>query len=408
MRIWIMLLAAFVASAHAQQKMEMVERVDRLGTLLREPMVVQHPSGTLFIGGFGSQILGTDWTAPPLLLRSEDGGQSWTSVNVGSSDDGAQGNSDVDLAIGPDGTIYFVSMGFNREIKSGVHIAIGVSHDVGKNWSWQFLSRTARSDRPWVAVTSDNTAHVVWNDGAGVRHAISNDSGRNWRQSGPVSEQGGSSHLAAGAGGRLAVRVTPLSASGQVFKENFDHVALSRDNGQSWILSEPPARMHWDPSLSQGGSLPRWVEPVAWGQDNTLYAFWSEGESVWLGWTEDEAQTWQKHQVAEENGVAYYPFLVAGDAGALAATWFVWVEDRLEARVAHLKRDEDGLQVRMSPAFIPQTWVDTREFRQPDSAGEYLPVVFLQNGDLGVAAPIQDAQHGRYGFSWMRFQLVGQ
>ena len=109
------------------------EPVHVLGQLAREPMVVAHPSGTLFLSGFGSQIHGVDPNRPPYLWRSTDGGTSWTAVDVGTAEDGARGNSDVDLAVGPDGELYFVTMGFDRSTFEGTHIAVGVSRDLGVN-----------------------------------------------------------------------------------------------------------------------------------------------------------------------------------------------------------------------------------------------------------------------------------
>lgn len=84
--------------AVAGNGLQLISRVDHFDTLAREPMVVRHQSGALFVAGYGSQLTGTDWTAPPLLWKSTDNGNSWERVDVGSSSAGAQGNSDVDLA----------------------------------------------------------------------------------------------------------------------------------------------------------------------------------------------------------------------------------------------------------------------------------------------------------------------
>ena len=52
---------------------------------------------------------------------------------------------------------------------------------------------------------------------------------------------------------------------------------------------------------------------------------------------------------------------------------------------AHAVVTEDGARVR-------------------DPAGEYVPVVFLSDGDLGVVTPIQNGADGRGGFSWWRIE----
>ena len=80
------------------------EPVHYTGSLAREPMIVEHPSGSLFVTGYNNK------SVSPQLWRSENGGATWEPVNVGTPAEGADGDSCVDLAIGPDGTIYFMAM----------------------------------------------------------------------------------------------------------------------------------------------------------------------------------------------------------------------------------------------------------------------------------------------------------
>lgn len=84
------------------------ERVDHLDKLAREPMVVELSDGTLFVSGYDG-----DLEKSPNLWRSRDHGATWEGVNVGSKAEGAIGNSDVDLAVGRDDTLYFVTMSFD-------------------------------------------------------------------------------------------------------------------------------------------------------------------------------------------------------------------------------------------------------------------------------------------------------
>ena len=144
--------------------------IDHLGVAAREPMVVEHPDGTLFVAGYGERT--------PTLWKSRDRGVTWARVNVGTPSDGAIGNSDVDLAVARNGTLYFVTMVFDpaavpdppatRAAGQGTHISIGTSKDLGTTWRWKLLSDTPRDDRPWVEVAPDGTAHVIWNDGTGT------------------------------------------------------------------------------------------------------------------------------------------------------------------------------------------------------------------------------------------------
>jgi hypothetical protein len=103
------------------------------------------------VAGYGNE-------STPTLFKSGDGGASWQPVEVGTQADGALGNSDVDLAVAPDGTLYFASMTYDRKVLEGVRIAIGVSADVGRTWRWSLLSETRFDDRPWVEATPDGTA----------------------------------------------------------------------------------------------------------------------------------------------------------------------------------------------------------------------------------------------------------
>jgi hypothetical protein len=393
-------------------RLELVARVDHLDTLAREPMVVRHPGGTLFLSGYGSQVTGLDWTVPPPLWRSDDNGESWSAVDVGTTEDGAQGNSDVDLAVGPDGTIYFLAMGFNRETRAGTHITIGVSHDTGATWNWHRLSTDRYDDRPWVSVAPDGTAHVIWNDGNGICHSISRDAGRSWAEQPRIQSMGGSSHLATGPDGEIAVRVSPISASANKFDEAADFTLTSLDGGKSWQPHDIPGNISWDATFRDPTKIPRWVEPLAWGPGRTLYNLWSEGDTVWLGWSADLGKTWARQIVSQEPGISFFPFMVANDSGTdsteLAATWFVQHEQSLSVRLVLINNsggDSGSPEIFRAEPFTPSSWNEGGETQVPTPAGEYVPVVFLPDGQLGVVSPIQDSHNDRWGFTWWRFRL---
>jgi photosystem II stability/assembly factor-like uncharacterized protein len=382
----------------------LADPVHHLDGLAREPMLVQHPGGALFLAGYGSQVTGTDPRAVPRLWRSDDGGAGWSRVEVGSAQEGAIGNSDVDLAVGPSGALFFASMGFDRSTFEGTHVAIGVSHDIGANWSWTLLSETRLDDRPWVAVAPEGTAHVVWNDDSGVAHAVSKDGGHTWEERQRIHPEGGSSHLAVGPNGELAVRITPIAASANVFAQGVDLVAVSRDGGESWEKHPAPGERDWDPTFRDPTKVPRWVEPLAWGAGGALYHLWSAGSEVRLARSTDQGQSWTEWAIAEAESVAFFPFLTASDEGNLAATWFTGSGDEMAANVALIEVPEGEGQpgVLRSEAFQPDSWRESEGERVRDPGGEYLPVVFLADGDLGVAAPIQDLHGDRFGFSWWR------
>jgi len=388
--------------ANDSRALKLVSKVDHLAiNAAREPMLAAHPDGTLFVAGYGRQDTGTDWTVPPLLWSSDDGGQTWQLVDVGSSEDGAQGNSDTDLTIAADGTIYFVSMGFNRSTRAGTHVTMGVSKDAGKSWWWQMLSQTEFDDRPWVVVAPDNSVHAIWNDGAGIPYFISRDGGISWQEQPRITNAGGSSHLAVGPGGELAVRVSNLSASGNRFDDSLDSIAISTDGGETWLFRDIPGNIEWDPTFSDPTKIMRWVEPLAFGPDSTLYHLWSEGENLILGRSADLGETWQQQVIFTSDGVSFFPLLTANDTGQLLATWFVMQDGSLTGHVAHVDVAGDDPKMVVAEPLQLQAWTG----ESPDTAGEYITAEFTPSGDIGVVTTIQDGANDRYGFTYWRFRL---
>lgn len=379
--------------------------IHHLDSVAREPMLVEHPNGTLFVSGYGSQVTGVDPKAVPNLWKSSDGGLIWERVDVGKAADGAIGNSDVDLAVGPGGELYFVSMGFNRTTFEGTHVAIGVSHDVGETWNWTLLSEDRLDDRPWVVVTPHGDAHVIWNDGSGVSHATSTDGGRTWEERSKIHPRGGSSHLAVGTHGELAARISPISGSGHVFDEGLELIAISTDGGETWNKHSAPRQLEWDPTLSDPKKVPRWVEPLAWDSEGHLYHLWSEGRTVHLGRSVDHGASWDSWLIAEEGEVAYFPFLAARGPGELAATWFSGRGDDMEVNIALIDAPEspntEPKTLRAKP-FQPDTWREGQEPKVRDPGGEYVPVAFLSGGGLGVVTTVQDSHGDRFGFTWWK------
>ena len=384
-------------------KLVLTRRVEHLGAPAREPMIVEHPSGAQFVSGYGA--------SRPTLWKSRDRGATWRRVNVGSEAQGAVGNSDVDLAVARDGTIYFVTMGFNRRTNEGTGIAVGVSWDVGATWSWTTVSKSRFDDRPWIAVAPDGTAHLIWNDGCGVNHVVSRDQGVSWKKGPRIHNQGGSSHLATGPNGEVSVRITPWSASGNKHDEGVDLIAVSTDGGATWQKHAAPGQREWpSPVDNKPGTIQRWVEPLAWDVQGDLYSLWTDRTGVWLARSTDRAVTWTQWRLTETTDVAHYPYLIARGKGELAATWFTGSAETLQWHVARIDiggHDSRPRIMESSPlradSWDPPDRPEDRPIR--DTAGEYLGVTFLRDGGLAVVSPIQDPMTWRFGFSWWRFDV---
>jgi hypothetical protein len=405
-----------VSPATADEPELLLERsVEHLAVPAREPMVVVHPSGDLFLAGYWRY---QDPESVPLLWRGRDGGRTWTAVDVGKVGDGARGNSDVDLAVGPEGTLYFVTMGFDRQSATGTHIAVAASSDNGASWRWVELSADRGSDRPWVGVVPDGTAHVIWNDGRGVRHAVSRDRGVQWEEQDRIADAGGSSHFAIGPGGELAVRLAPVSAAYNRFDAGIDRIAVSLDAGESWQVHDAPGERYWRPTPGEARGVPRWVEPLAFDDQGALYSFWSTGQGLVLARSRDGAASWEQWPVISGSTDVFYPYLAARGDGELAASWFSGQGDSLAVNVAYLQvPDTNGeeLKVWRAPSFQQDAWSGAPGAAARDTAGEYLPVLFLDRDHLGIAEVIQRARRvapgverlvgDRQGFAFRRYRL---
>ena len=221
-----------------------------------------------------------------------------------------------------------------------------------------------------------------------------------------------------GPNGELAVRVTPLSASGNKFDEGVDLVAVSIDAGAIWQKHAAPGRREWSPFVDTTvtpprwlePSQPRWVEPLAWDGRGALYSFWTNGDGLWLARSADRGATWKSWRLAESRDVLYFPYLVARDRGDLAATWFPGRGETLQAHVARLEVGDADTPPRMieSPPFQIDSWVSPPE--EPpvrDTGGEYLAITFLRDGGLAMVSPIQNEGAQRFGFSWWRIEVRG-
>lgn len=352
----------------------------------REPAVAAAPDGSIFVAGFSYQsrdprLAGVPnvASAPP-LWRSDDGGDTWTAVDVGSPVDGAIGNSDVALAVAPDGTVYLAGMAYTF---GGNAIAIGAGTDNASAWRWSLLSTEPVGDRPFVLVSpKDATAHVVWNDGIRVRHAASRDRGASWSESAPAHAPGGNGMLAIAPDGDLAVRVIPSSGSSYTQYDGADGVAVSQDDGATWEFRPLPGNRTYGTGsfgvfdrVSGDGTI-RWADPLAFDAAGELYAAWGEEGALHLARSSDMGTTWDVAIVAEGAGRVIFPHL-ASDAqrGGLALLWATQGEANATVHVATLARSAESLAIDRVATYVAH-------YPGGDPGGEVLAAVWRADGSL--------------------------
>jgi hypothetical protein len=205
---------------------------------------------------------------------------------------------------------------------------MGISSDVGATWSWTLLSKTRFDDRPWIDVAPDGTAHVIWNDGAGICHAVREGGRGTWSERPRIHSKGGSSHLAVGPHGEIAVRITPFSSSlinsGEI-DENVDLIAVSTDAGRTWKKHAAPgqrdgSRAAFDAvpafALRDDPTPPRYVETLAWDGRGVLYSVWTNQDGLWVARSFDRGEKWTTWRVAEGGDARYSRLSSLADPGS--------------------------------------------------------------------------------------------
>ena len=343
-----------------------------------EPMLVQDSDGTIYVTGFNQQY--------PILFKSVDNGNTWSSVDIGKEEDGAIGDSDADLIICDNGSIHMAVMYFD----SGEGRAISVaSRPIDSNdWKWTTVAEK-KVDRPWLESSPDGKVHLIWSDSTGVCYTRTPNDGITWEKQENISQRGESSHFAIGQKGEMAVRIQP---NGIKPNKNEDLIAVSMDDGENWNYITPPGIRDWSHNKLREGGVPRHVEPIVWDKDSNLYYLWSVGKELKLGVSKDLGQTWSVIPIVTDEQILYYPYIAVNRIGELAITWHSGQPENMKINVAYLVVDSsneellhiDSLEL---PYDILGPWGENREMISYP-LGEYQPIIFKGDDELAVVTPI--------------------
>jgi hypothetical protein len=217
----------------------------------------------------------------PMISRTTDGGATWTTEPMRTSNTYFQGNQ---IAVAPDGTLYNVTANLFRGAvanEQAVYMGVMRSNDAGLHWSAPTQIAPIRTAQlfvpddhfpiraedylPDIAIDPTNgDIYVVWSDGLGtpidkVVMAKSTDGGRHW--SGPtVVSMGGSSVQAY----NHSIEVT---ADGTVVLTYYDDRNNVLGDGVAttdvWLRHSHDGAATWEPEQHLHGPFDHYTAPIS-------------------------------------------------------------------------------------------------------------------------------------------------
>lgn len=272
-----------------------------------EPHIAIDSEGRIFI----SAPSGVPSNSP--LFISEDGGATFTRVepNVG-----PLGGGDTSIAIGPDDTVYITDLWVGSS-------TMLVSNDHGKTW-WNspVASPVPYYDREWNTVDSKGVAYHLgrtFTPGVAAWVSKSIDGGKTWIHAGNPWNSALPDDANKGRQDGPFFTNPGTDAIGVVYSCAQDAVCISTSEDEG---------MTWAPVVvAQGAGSPRNIFPAgAADLDGNWYVAYAEraeeSTQVFLVSSAD-GKTWgEPVQVTSGPGVRLFPWMVAGDGGRVAVTWY--------------------------------------------------------------------------------------
>lgn len=286
-----------------------------------EPTVIAAPNGDLVYAAHAQLPThyflraGADRTAvepfrgQAYLWRSTDRGATWTFAPLPAH---AAGFGDPDFTIDAAGTIYFAAM-------SALQTTVARSSDGGRTWTANPAVAEV-VDREWIAGGAAGEVYMSVRLGLAVIPGIfrSTDGGLTWTLQG-VDDTGAYPINKLWYEAARGVLYHPYT-TGEPYSDTPHEVgvSVSTDQGRTW-------------THRRAGTMNRWLgvaaPPATIDRAGGVYLAYgttdARGNShLRLVASKDQGRTWSKPIALADRGAAVFPWLVAGDAGRVAAVWF--------------------------------------------------------------------------------------
>jgi len=241
-----------------------------------------------------------------LNWRSTDGGKTWQYVGLFGQPEGphtatSTGFSDPDLTMDAAGRIYNVEIDL-------ANVAVFSSSDDGQSWP-RGNPIAASGDRPWVTAAEADELFLYVNLPKQL-----------WR-----STDGGLtfSLVTTSFPADSKLLVDPLKPKTGLIGPAGSGIAISKDDGATW--KEYPGMLGKSTQFFGAVAADRagWIYAAAAGGYSGSSDTKSDGE-VTYNYFNRETNKWQAQPITIPNGSndALWPWLVAGDDGRLAVTWY--------------------------------------------------------------------------------------
>jgi hypothetical protein len=246
------------------------------------------------------------------LWISKDHGETWEPHPYGRN---AMGSGDSYTAIAKDGTIYFTDLYLWSS-------TIDTSKDGGETWLRNPLATVTHvGDRQWLRMgptvgappgAQSETLYMTYNDipqGLVIQRSRWTNQGLVWvmgnnrlpvstntgsRDYFAVDQRDGTIYLPNKDGGGIAMYV---STDGANSFDRYQVLDTNEDIQNIFIAADTD-------------------------DDGNVYLTWTNQEHVFLGSSTDKGATWRVDRVTETNGTRVLPWLVAGEPGRVALTWY--------------------------------------------------------------------------------------